>query len=50
MYGSRNYFTTTNMGYNVLITGGWSDHDYKCTIDRHTPLEMNRTYMESPKV
>lgn len=38
-------------GYNVTITGGWSDHDYKRTIDRHTPppLEMNKTYKESLK-
>lgn len=31
-------------GYNVPITGGWSNHDYKCTTDRHThpplPPEM----------
>lgn len=30
-------------GYYVLITRGWSDHDYKCTVDRHTPPEMSKT-------
>lgn len=39
-------------GYNVPITERWSNHDYKCTIDRPplpNPQEMNKTYKESLK-
>lgn len=36
-------------GCNVPVTGGWSDHDNRCTIDRHVLPEMNKTYKESLK-